>query len=232
MTTECTHECAICLEPVRAEACTLRCSHVFHSSCLLQSVVHDARCPICRAELAKPPAPAAQQSPPAAINLELTLDDVHQALDEEYHVARRRQTNYDARRRRFLRRRPELLREREALKLCEAELRALDRRIATKWSRDSHALWMGPAFAELKRERTLLLRRIRRRERVVDAAVEAALGERPEVVDDDDDDPESSLFRALARLGRNGMARAAAAPQIVGSGSDDVVLEDNEEDDE
>lgn len=189
-------DCAICLEHVSSAACHLACGHVFHSSCLIQSAMHDPRCPICRTVLAKKPEPATSTQ---IVNVEFSLNDINDAVDQEYHNHRRQQLNYDARKRRFLRNRPDLIRERDAIKAGEADLRDLDKRISAQWSRETHAMWMGPSFAPMKKERTLLLRRLRRRERIVEDAVEAELGERPEINDDDD----SSLFRVIARIGRN-----------------------------
>lgn len=187
--------CAICLDAVDSQACKLSCGHVFHSSCVLQSALHDPRCPVCRVEIAKRP----PTSPPRVVNVELTMNDVDSAMDDEYHSMRRRQHNYAARRRRFLRRRPELHREDEEMRRCQRELRDVERSIAAQWTREANALWMGPSFASVKKERGLLLRRIRRRERTVDEAVTAELGERPDM---DEEEEESQVFRAIARLSR------------------------------
>lgn len=187
-------ECAICLEPIRSETCDLKCGHVFHSSCVLQSAVHDPRCPICRTELATKPASH-------VVNVELSIGDVNQVVEDEIQQVRREQVNYDARRRRFLRRRPELLRAAEAAKRDHTELRALERRIEAQWSRESNALWRGPSFEPIKRERSLLLRRLRRSERLVDVAVVEELGERPEI------DEGESVFRAIASMGRERAGR-------------------------
>lgn len=222
-------ECAICLEAVEAvevggDACHLRCGHRFHASCLLQSVMHDPRCPICRTELATRPAPP----PPQQHVVELTLGDVNTAIEDEVRTLRRHQTNYDARRRRFLRRRPELQREVTDLRRQHGELRDLERRISDHWARETRALWKSPALAELKAQRSLLLRRMRRRERLVDTAVEAVLGERPELSDDDESD--ETFMRAIAQLGRRRVQQALPQlahqpppppPQIVAAGDEE-----------
>lgn len=189
-------ECAICMEPITTEICTLACAHVFHSSCILQACQHDPRCPVCRCTLAKRSEPPAA---PSVVNVELSMNDVDAALDEDYQDIRRAQANYAARRRRFLRNRPNLKRENDAIKETERALRDLERRISAEWARNCHALWMGPLFESQKRERALLMRRLRRRERILEAAVTEALGERPESSDDDDE--ESHLLRTIARLG-------------------------------
>lgn len=195
-------DCPICLEVIDAhEACHLKCGHTFHSSCVLQSALHDPRCPVCRAELAHKPEPAAT---PNVLNIELTMGDVQEAFEQDFRTMRRQQLNYDARRRRFLRRHPELLEEHAAARQGEQQLRALERTISDRWSQASRELWTAPEFVALRKERTLLLRRIRRRERVVDRAVEEALGERPEI---DDDGEESQVMRAIARAGRQRLDR-------------------------
>ena len=190
-------ECAICLEAIdEREACRLKCGHAFHSSCMIQSALHDPRCPVCRAELAQKPAPAAG---PSVLNIELTMGDVQEAFEQDFQTMRRQQLNYDARRRRFLRRHPDMLEEHMAAKRGELQLRTLERGISERWSQASRELWLRPEFVALRKERSLLLRRIRRRERTVEEAVEEALGERPEI---DDDGEESQVMRAIARAGR------------------------------
>ena len=210
-------ECAVCLEEVDDRRCVLACGHVFHSSCILQSALHDARCPVCRVELAKPPPPPPTPSSSRVLSLELAIDAVQDRVEEQVRAVRRGQANYDARRRRFLRRRPDLLREEAALRSGRVELRALERKMEADWARETSALWVGPAFAPAKRQRALLLRRVRRRERVVDGAVTEELGERPELSEEEEDDDEGeegeevveaggeegALWRAIARLGES-----------------------------
>lgn len=189
------NDCAICLESVgERDACHLPCGHAFHASCVLQAALHDPRCPVCRVELAKRPA-----ATPSVVNIELTMNDVQNAFEVDYQAMRRQQINYDARRRRFVQRRPDLRQEYAAMREGEKRLKQLERVISDQWAHASRELWTGPTFAALKKERSLLLRRIRRRERIVEAAVEDALGERPEV---DDDGEESQVIRAIARAGQ------------------------------
>ena len=135
-------------------------------------------------------------------NLELSVSDVHSAIDEEFHLSRRQQINYDARRRRLINRLPELADERNFIRLAYLQLRDIDRRIALQWDRETRNLWMGPSFLPMKRERSLILRRLRRRERLLETAVEAELGQRPDINDGD----EASFFRAVARLGGSRLA--------------------------
>ena len=201
-------DCPICLEPVEPTHAwaRLECTHVFHSACVLQSAMHDPRCPVCRTELAK--RPEVQQA--HVVNVELTLHDMQVAVDEEVRSVRRQQVNYDARRRRFLRGQPQLRAQFDVVQEQRRQLRSLERRLEDAWSRESRALWMGPAFVAQKRERALLLRRIRRGERMVDAAVAEVLGARPEVRDSDD---ESHVLRALANIGRERVAQIATRAQ-------------------
>ena len=194
-------DCAICLEVVGAEqVCRLSCGHVFHSSCVLQSAMHDPRCPVCRAELAKKPDAA------NVVNVELTIGDVHNAVEEEYQSLRRQQVNYDARRRRFLRRRPELQQEHAAMKVQEQELRELERRIAAKWYKESQALWMGETFVHMKKQRALLLRRIRRREKLVGRGRRGA-GRAPEHRRGRGGEPRCKRLRAWETSGRGSARR-------------------------
>ena len=50
-------ECALCLESIvfPANACTTKCGHKFHTSCLCQSVLYNVACPLCRADLCERP---------------------------------------------------------------------------------------------------------------------------------------------------------------------------------
>ena len=176
--------------------------------------MHDPRCPVCRTVLATKVAPPTTQN---VLNIEFTLNDVNAAIDDDYRALRRQQINYDARRRRFLRRNPALQDEDTAVRTHQRELREIDRRLAQKWSRESHALWMGSSFAEMRRERSLLLRRMRRRERIVERAVSRQLGDRPDI----DVDDSSSLTRALARLGRSWGQQRRQGPQIVSESESD-----------
>ncbi|KAL1508779.1 hypothetical protein AB1Y20_004874 [Prymnesium parvum] len=56
--------CAICLEEVEDEAMKMRCSHLFHSDCLLPWLRDcQANCPVCRLPLASDAAPRAEAPP-------------------------------------------------------------------------------------------------------------------------------------------------------------------------
>ena len=41
-------KCPICLEPMSENTVSLRCNHVFHGQCLVDALLHNARCPVCR----------------------------------------------------------------------------------------------------------------------------------------------------------------------------------------
>ena len=41
-------KCPICLEPMSENTVSLRCNHVFHGQCLVNALLHNARCPVCR----------------------------------------------------------------------------------------------------------------------------------------------------------------------------------------
>ncbi|KAI5612581.1 RING finger protein 32 [Silurus asotus] len=57
-----THDCPICLSPLRsAEVVLLSCSHLLHQSCLRESELacqdRDATCPLCRSQYVSVPVP-------------------------------------------------------------------------------------------------------------------------------------------------------------------------------
>ena len=203
-------ECSICLEEIASnESCHLECSHVFHSKCVLQAAMHDPRCPVCRAQYATKPESATSA---AVVNIELTMSDVQNAFEHDFRDVRRLQTNYDARRRRLLRRTPYLQQEHTETQALRRQLREVETSLERPWVHLAHELRSGPHFAELKRKRALLLRRIRRRERIVAAVVVEVLGERPEIRDDD-----SQLLDAIVTAGRhrvesNGVAHTSTDP--------------------
>ena len=41
-------KCPICLEPMNENTVSLRCNHVFHGQCLVDALLHNYRCPVCR----------------------------------------------------------------------------------------------------------------------------------------------------------------------------------------
>jgi hypothetical protein len=121
------------------------------------------------------------------------------AIEDEYVQIRRAQRNYDARRRRLVNARPQLRNDRDEACAARRELRCIESTIQTQWSSETQQLWASSRFAVLKKQRSLLLRRIRRRERNINRVAQVALGDRPEV--DVDYDIETSILRALSRIG-------------------------------
>ena len=218
------HLCAICIEPIASEPCTTKCHHAFHSSCLLQAALHDPRCPICRTELAQAP-----QTPPSTriVNIDFSVNEWQTTMMEEAHQARRERANYAARRRRFLQRRPELQREEAAVGGLLRAVQEIECEINSEWSRQSRELWMGEPFSDLKHRRGLLLRRIRRRERFIDAETRQAIGAPPS---SDEQIGAPSLLETIMRLRRENATSVpddrestqteAALPQRDGGGTE------------
>ena len=189
-------DCAICLECVEDGArCVLECGHTFHSACILQSVLHDQRCPVCRCTLAK-------ALPKRQSFVEITMDEMEDAVQDEFRQMRRQQTNYDARRRRLVRCRAHLHREHEATKQLEQQLKAANGLLQKRWTDAARQLWRSEQFMEIKRQRRSIMSKIRQKQRVVDREVVEALGERPEIDMDDDTENRNVLARAVFRLGR------------------------------
>ena len=41
--------CSICLQAITdTNKCTLSCNHTFHADCIINSVIHKNKCPLCR----------------------------------------------------------------------------------------------------------------------------------------------------------------------------------------
>lgn len=203
-------ECAICLQPVQTAACTLVCGHVFHSVCMLNAVLHDDRCPICRCTLI--------DNRPRTL-VELTINDIDEAVQEDYADARQEQVRYDARRRRLIRSQPRLRTERAAVRGLEARLRALENDIYSRFDDAKKKLWDAEPFSAMRRERMLLMQRRRRRQRIIDVEVVARLGERPAIAFQED--PGNVVARAIVRLGteraRRGPGPMPSPPRVVPS---------------
>lgn len=171
-------ECAICLEACTSNSSTLPCGHVFHSHCIIQSCMHDPRCPVCRATLA-------ERVQPVHTVVQLTLSDINDAIDRDFSEMRTHQVRYDNRRRRFINAREHLRNERLAVKQLDASIRALETQIGVRWVEETRTLWAGDKFHEMRKMRALMMQRRRRRQRVLDREVIDALGERPDIDFDD-----------------------------------------------
>lgn len=200
-------ECSICLDDTHEASCTLSCGHKFHSGCIIQSALHDPRCPICRMEIAKKPRVA---------SIEITMQDLNNEMDTQVEETRRLHRNYVARKRRFIRSRADLMREEAKSKDLRKKLVALDNALHRKWSEESNKLWMGSVFADMKKERSALLRNMRRHERIVERVVIDHMGEAPEI--DDESEDEQLLYRSFAQIASR---RTAEASQIVQASRDD-----------
>jgi hypothetical protein len=171
-------DCAICLEACGAHCSTLPCGHVFHSRCILQSCMHDPRCPVCRAAIA-------ERVAPHQTIVRLSLDDLEEAIERDFSEIRAQQLRYDGRRRRFVNAREHLRAEKLAIKELDGRIRALEQQISARWAEETRALWSGDKFRDLRRLRALLMQRRRRRQRTLDREVVDALGERPDIDFDD-----------------------------------------------
>ena len=118
--------------------------------------------------------------------------------DDEWTALRRQQTNWDARRRRFLRNHPRLMQENEAARALGRQVRCLDTEVQRLWQVQSRALWNSEVFDGVRSQRAKLARAIARRRRVVESAVTSELGMRPELESDEDDVTSDTIARAIA----------------------------------
>lgn len=179
-------ECSICLSTITNERCELLCGHVFHSTCLVQSALHDPRCALCRTQIVSKP--AEPTSPQNVMSVSISMEELNTIVESQASIARQQQRQYDARRRRFLRSRPQLREHLVSSRAQHRELAAVERQINREWWQRSQSLWREEPFASLRKTRTRMKRSIRRRERIVETVVVAALGERPQSDDDEDDE--------------------------------------------
>jgi hypothetical protein len=140
--------------------------------------------------------------------VELTLGDIDDAVETEYADIRRQQINYDARRRRYIRRSERLIAEDERIKQLKKALKNIEQDINAKWSIETNILWKTETFQTMKKERVAAMRRLRRKERFLEKEVKDLLGERPDIPDIDEGD---ALIRAVTRLGQRRLEQAGRA---------------------
>ena len=209
--------CAICLEAIDSQHCTLECKHCFHSRCIIDACLRDARCPICREVITSAPAPRPRV-------VEISFGDLNNAVEEDVAARRRAQRNFDARRRRFVQSNEQLRHEQQLISEARRDLREIERELSARWMQAQRELWCSEAFAELKAKRTRVARRARRRQRLVERAVYDALGERPS--SDLDEDDEASIVRTIARLSlQRDTAVGTSADAAVGTSAiEDLVV--------
>lgn len=195
-----TDECPICLEPLTAASCALECRHRFHSACILQSVLHDPRCPVCRGTLGLtvPPAP-----PPRHVAIAVSVEDIDSVVTDRWNTVRRQQINYDARRRRLVRNNPVLRRAHDRAKEMRRHLRDLETALDHEWSVASRELWKSDRFLQKKQERARTMRRLRDFERQIERAATDAFGERPEI----DLDSNEPVVNVIALANQRRLAR-------------------------
>ena len=49
-------ECSICLQVITdTNKCTLSCNHTFHADCIINSIIHKNKCPLCRINIVSNP---------------------------------------------------------------------------------------------------------------------------------------------------------------------------------
>ena len=139
-------ECAICLDPLVAHAdhTVLVCSHRFHSSCILQSALHDPRCPICRATIAR----QVETTPSIDGIVQMTMRGaVDRDAEHERLESRRRQLRFDDRRRRLVNANEALRADRDAVRQLNADVRRVEEQMRVAWLRESRVVWTSAPFA-------------------------------------------------------------------------------------
>jgi DNA repair exonuclease SbcCD ATPase subunit len=144
--------CAICLDPMTEPLAnvTLQCGHVFHGSCIVDSLRRDSRCPICRDTPHKPDT------------------DSFYSEDDEFHVEDRRISRGEALKlakragktdKKIAKRvqtinkwKASIKEHRKAVKDCYGKLRPLEDKLEEKIETHNNRLW--DAFDE--KNRTLI----------------------------------------------------------------------------
>jgi hypothetical protein len=179
--------CAVCLEALVPSATTATmpgCGHRFHTACLLTCAQYDVRCPVCRrvGEGVQPREDKAREDASVTIRVVRVWGDDEEGGEGEAGEAERERVwrRYAARRRRVLRRHPELaerfarLRElRRDMERVQAEAhRAHRRRCLEAWRADAEVVGLRREFARLRR-------RERRLEGSLEADLEVHLGPEP-----------------------------------------------------
>lgn len=181
--------CPICLDDIKDTDNVLQmpgCLHKIHTTCGLNAVQYDVRCPICRTQ--DPALNNRQEEQERVIGgAEVYLNiEGFEALARE-HVRQIR--NYRQRRNRIINNNSKLKRLREALKREERSCIVADKEVEKEWLRIQRESWKtNPGLAAMKKERQKKVRRRSNLHRKLNKELESVLGTQP-------DDLADSIFR-------------------------------------
>ena len=164
--------CPICLDAIDDSACVTQCNHTFHSKCILQSVMRNQGCPICRTSLCVRPEPEPEPS------ISVRAIDLNSHFVEDVEIERR-QRNYDARRRRLLHRNPVVKRAKERADAALREYSNMHSEYEDAWDVGIKELAKTDGILTAKRARSLAMRRMRVASNKYAALLHAEIGERP-----------------------------------------------------
>ena len=169
--------CAVCMESLVDAPCAPMpgCGHRLHVACLINNAQYDVRCPVCR----RTGEGIVARQRDTIVHIEWT--DLHTEIEHAQQTAMAEWRRYTARRRRVLRQRPHLaervakLRELRAamVREYEASQRVYDERCRHIWRED-------PEVRHHRRALTLLRRRERRLDQMLERELETLLGPEPQ----------------------------------------------------
>lgn len=179
--------CAVCLETVTPER-TCRfptCGHHFHAACMISSLQHDPRCPVCRYV---PPGVVVPSSRTGASTTEGERDPregelsefEELQLQEAFDRMRREWRRYLDRRRKYVHNDPSLMLAQRRLKDIRAEAREAWKDTRRVYAEICDAAWRNDeVVSSLRRRARLLRRRELRLARIVKERLDEGVGPEP-----------------------------------------------------
>ena len=153
--------CHVCHEERDSTCASLPCGHIFHICCILDFAQYDVRCPTCRVV-------------PVGVKVKKEDSDAQrrEAARNGIQELQRQWRNRAARRRRFLRKHPDLMEKDQRLRQTREEIFAHYERASHIYDQKTKAIWRSDPEI---REQLAAATRARRRERRLEQQLREAM---------------------------------------------------------
>lgn len=178
-------ECSICLENITnlETSCRLPgCNHLFHTSCILNNVQYDTRCPNCRVNI------------PDVSPRKNEISNPILSVDTLYEEFRRLRNNYNRKKNRIIKQNEKISNLYKNFKCEYKKLKTIEKKLNSEYIKKTRQLWSeDDELAVMKICFEKLNRKCKRMEKTINQYVENHVGPEPEL-----DADLSSILEMLA----------------------------------